>query len=109
MALAIGTVEGGPIKIGKDEFLADGDGRRITARLDVDALRNLKSEAGVALTIATRDDSRRQMDRPPRANPPRAKRNGQRRALERRRLVADAPYRDAQRALVPSRLDDPLG
>ncbi len=57
MALAIGAPEGGPVKIGKDQFLTDASGRRVIARLDVDALRRLKSGAGLALTIVTSDDS----------------------------------------------------
>jgi Ca-activated chloride channel homolog len=57
MMLAIGTADGGPIKIGKDEFLADASGRRVIVRLDMDALRRLKSEAGVALATVSRDNS----------------------------------------------------
>ena len=57
MSLAVGTPEGGPIKVAKDEFLTDESGRRVTTRLDMDSLRRLKSETGVLLTLATPDDS----------------------------------------------------
>jgi Ca-activated chloride channel family protein len=43
MVLGIGTPEGGPVKIGKGEYLTDGSGARVQARLDVDALKDLRS------------------------------------------------------------------
>jgi Ca-activated chloride channel family protein len=57
MILGIGTAEGGPVKTGADSFLSDASGRRVFARLDVDALRKLKSEAGIELATVTTDDA----------------------------------------------------
>jgi Ca-activated chloride channel homolog len=57
MVLAIGTVGGGPVKTGKDKFLTGPTGARVIARLDVDALRKLKSETGVQVATVTVDDS----------------------------------------------------
>jgi Ca-activated chloride channel homolog len=54
--LGIGTTKGGPIKTGKDEFLTDAAGARLFAKLDVDALKRLKSEAGIQLATITADD-----------------------------------------------------
>jgi Ca-activated chloride channel family protein len=56
MVLGVGTAEGGPVKTGKDEFLADAAGARVFAKLDVDALRRLKSQAGIQLATITSDD-----------------------------------------------------
>jgi Ca-activated chloride channel homolog len=56
MVLGVGTAEGGPVKIGKDEYLTNAAGARVFARLDVDALKRLKSEAGVQLATITADD-----------------------------------------------------
>jgi len=55
LVLAVGTPEGGPIKIGKDRFLADGSGRRVTARLDVDQLNAFRSETGIQVTSLSLD------------------------------------------------------
>lgn len=57
MVLAIGTAAGGPVRAGKDEFLTDATGRRMVAKLDVESLRRLKSEAGVQVATITADDS----------------------------------------------------
>lgn len=57
MALGIGTPEGGPVKTGKDSFLADATGRRVFSRLDGEGLRRLGSEAGVRVATVTPDDS----------------------------------------------------
>ena len=57
MVLAIGTPEGGPVKTGKDEFLADATGRRVISKLDVGALRNLKAEADAQVATLTLDDA----------------------------------------------------
>lgn len=56
LVLGIGTAEGGPVKIGPDRFLADAAGRRVYAKLDVDALRKLK-DAGAGVATVTLDDS----------------------------------------------------
>lgn len=50
LVLAVGTAEGGPIRVGKDQFLTDDAGRRVTARLDVDQLHAFRSASGVAVT-----------------------------------------------------------
>jgi Ca-activated chloride channel family protein len=57
MVLAIGTAAGGPVKIGKDEFLTGAAGGRVIAKLDIEGLRKLKSEAGVQVATATLDNS----------------------------------------------------
>jgi Ca-activated chloride channel family protein len=57
MVLAIGTAAGGPIKTGKDEFLAGPGGGRTIARLDVDALRKLKSDTDAQVATVTADDA----------------------------------------------------
>jgi Ca-activated chloride channel family protein len=56
MVLGVGTAEGGPIKTGKDEYLTNAAGARVFAKLDVDALKRLKSEAGIQLATITSDD-----------------------------------------------------
>jgi Ca-activated chloride channel homolog len=56
MVLGVGTAEGGPVKTGKDEYLTNAAGARVFARLDVDALKRLKSEAGIQLATITADD-----------------------------------------------------
>jgi Ca-activated chloride channel homolog len=57
MVLAIGTAEGGPVKTGKDEFLAGVTGQRLISKLDIDALHNLKAESDVQVATVTPDDS----------------------------------------------------
>lgn len=57
MVLGVGTAAGGPVKIGDGEFLTDAGGQRVFSRLDVDALRKLKSQTGVQLATITLDDS----------------------------------------------------
>lgn len=57
MVLGIGTAEGGPVKTGETTFLADTTGRRVFAKLDVDALRKLGSDAGIPVATVTVDDS----------------------------------------------------
>lgn len=56
MVLGIGTPEGGPVKTGKDTFLAGPGGARVFAKLDVDALKALKG-AGVKVATITPDDA----------------------------------------------------
>ncbi len=57
MVLGIGTPEGGPVKVGPDQFLTDAAGGRVFATLDVDALRRLGREAGVQVATVTPDDA----------------------------------------------------
>jgi Ca-activated chloride channel family protein len=56
MVLGIGTEQGGPVRTGPESFLEDATGRRVFTRLDVAALRRLKS-AGVEVATVTTDDS----------------------------------------------------
>ena len=57
VVLGIGTAEGGPVKTGKDAFLADPAGRRVFAKLDVEALQKLGREAGVPVATLTLDEA----------------------------------------------------
>lgn len=57
MLLGIGTAEGGPVKTGSASFLSDASGRRVVARMDVEALRKLGDEAPVQVATVTLDDS----------------------------------------------------
>ena len=54
MVLAVGTTEGGPIRIGEGRYLTDG-GRRTIATLDRAGLETLAREAGVDVTSVTTD------------------------------------------------------
>jgi len=56
MVLGIGTEQGGPVRTGPDAFLEDATGRRVFARLDVEALQRLK-RAGVEVATVTADDA----------------------------------------------------
>ncbi|PJR14512.1 VWA domain-containing protein [Sinorhizobium meliloti] len=56
MVLGIGTEEGGPVKIGSGEYLTDGSGARVQARLDVDALKELQSASSAQVATVTLDD-----------------------------------------------------
>jgi Ca-activated chloride channel family protein len=56
MVLGIGTAEGGPVKTGEATFLTDAAGRRVVARLDVEGLRKLRSDAGIPVATVTLDD-----------------------------------------------------
>jgi Ca-activated chloride channel family protein len=57
MALAFGTSEGGPVRVGQDRFATDGSGRRIVARLDREGLEALAARAGVWVGSATVDET----------------------------------------------------
>jgi Ca-activated chloride channel family protein len=57
LVLGIGTAEGGPVKTGRDEFLAGPAGGRVIAKLDIDGLNKLKFTAGVQVATVTLDDS----------------------------------------------------
>jgi Ca-activated chloride channel family protein len=56
MVLGVGTAEGGPVKTGKGDYLTNAAGARVFAKLDVDALKRLKSETGIQLATITADD-----------------------------------------------------
>jgi Ca-activated chloride channel family protein len=57
IVLGIGTAEGGPVRTGAGAFLSEAGGQRVFSRLDVDALRQLKSQAGVEVATVTADDA----------------------------------------------------
>jgi Ca-activated chloride channel family protein len=57
LALGVGTVEGGPIRTGDNEFLQDASGRRVTATLDVESLQALAQNAGAWVSTVTADDT----------------------------------------------------
>lgn len=57
MVLGIGTAEGGPVKIGEGAYLTDSAGRRIFAKLDVDALKELQRQSAVQVATVTADDT----------------------------------------------------
>jgi len=53
IVLGVGTSNGGPIRVGEGRFLTDPSGRRVTARMDVEGLRSVASEAGVPVMTVT--------------------------------------------------------
>jgi Ca-activated chloride channel homolog len=55
VVLGVGTSAGGPVQIAANRFLNDISGRRIYAKLDVNALRSL-SKIGIDATTLTLDD-----------------------------------------------------
>jgi Ca-activated chloride channel family protein len=57
MVLGVGTGKGGPIRTGKDSFLTNSAGRRVTSRMDVEGFERLRSEAGVLVTTVSLDDT----------------------------------------------------
>ena len=54
VVLAFGTAQGGPVRSGAG-FVQDAGGRQLFAKLDVDALKRLKSEADVPVATVTLD------------------------------------------------------
>jgi Ca-activated chloride channel homolog len=56
LVMGVGTSTGGPVRIGENRFLTDRTGRRVFAKLDVNALRSLKSVDVPATTITLDDD-----------------------------------------------------
>jgi Ca-activated chloride channel family protein len=56
LVLGIGTAEGGPVRTGAQSYLDDASGRRVYAKLDVDALRKFGSDAGVPVATITVDN-----------------------------------------------------
>jgi Ca-activated chloride channel family protein len=57
IVLGIGTEQGGPVKTGEGQFLTDSGGARVFAKMDVDQLHKLQSEAGVQVATVSLDDS----------------------------------------------------
>jgi Ca-activated chloride channel homolog len=57
LVLAVGTVQGGPVRSGKDGFLADARGQRVTASLDRKGLETLEQQAGTYVVGSTVDNS----------------------------------------------------
>ena len=57
MALAFGTTEGAPVRLGDDRFATDASGRRLVARLDKEGLLALADQAGVWVGSATVDEA----------------------------------------------------
>ena len=55
LVLAVGTRDGGPIRLGDNRFRTDASGRRIVATLDVAGFEALASEAGVFVAGVTVD------------------------------------------------------
>jgi len=57
LVLAVGTSKGGPVRLGKDDFLKDARGQRVVSALDRKGLEALESQAGTYVTGATVDSS----------------------------------------------------
>ena len=57
MVLGVGTSKGGPIRTGKNSFLTDSSGRRVTSRMDVEGFEQLRSNAGVLVTTVSLDNT----------------------------------------------------
>jgi Ca-activated chloride channel family protein len=55
LVMGVGTSHGGPVRAAGNRFLNDSSGRRIYAKLDVNALRSL-SNIGISATTLTLDD-----------------------------------------------------
>jgi Ca-activated chloride channel family protein len=57
LVLAVGTREGGPVRLGESGFQPDATGRRLVATLDIEGLETLEAEAGVFVAGVTVDDA----------------------------------------------------
>lgn len=55
--LGVGTVQGGIVKQGDGGFLSDSNGARLSAKLDVDALKQFASDTGADVATITDDDA----------------------------------------------------
>jgi len=55
LVMGVGTSQGGPVRASGNRFLTDSSGRRVYAKLDVDALRSLSS-IDISATTLTLDD-----------------------------------------------------
>jgi Ca-activated chloride channel family protein len=56
LVLGVGTSQGAPIRASANQFLEDSAGRRVFAKLDVNALKSL-GDLGVSVTTMTLDDA----------------------------------------------------
>jgi Ca-activated chloride channel family protein len=56
LVLAVGTSKGGPVRLGKDDFLKDAQGQRVISTLDRKGLEALESQAGTYVLGVTLDD-----------------------------------------------------
>lgn len=56
LILAVGTAEGGPVRVSDDNFQTDATGARVIARLDKAGLEALASDAGTFVASVTVDD-----------------------------------------------------
>jgi len=56
LVMGVGTSRGGPVRTSGNRFLSDSSGRRVYAKLDVDALRSLSSMDISATTLTLDDD-----------------------------------------------------
>ena len=56
LVLAVGTSQGGPVRLGKEGFLRDAKGQRVISTLDRKGLEALERQAGVYVLGATLDD-----------------------------------------------------
>ncbi|UCF69659.1 MAG: VWA domain-containing protein, partial [Acidobacteriota bacterium] len=57
LVLAVGTREGGPIRIGENRFRTDASGRRAVATLDIEGLQAVEAQADVFVAGVTVDDA----------------------------------------------------
>jgi Ca-activated chloride channel family protein len=56
LVVGVGTSRGGPIRTDGNRFLTDRSGRRVYAKLNVDAMRSLKNIGVAATTVTLNDD-----------------------------------------------------
>jgi Ca-activated chloride channel family protein len=56
VVLAIGTSKGGPVRLGKEDYLKDARGQRVISTLDRQGLEALEKQAGTYVVGATLDD-----------------------------------------------------
>ena len=56
LVLAVGTSKGGPVRLGKGDFLKDARGQRVISTLDRKGLEALERQAGIYVLGATLDD-----------------------------------------------------
>ncbi len=57
MVLAVGTSKGGPVRLGKEDYLKDARGQRVISALDRKGLEALETQAGTYIVGATLDNS----------------------------------------------------
>jgi len=56
VVLAVGTSKGGPVRLGKDDFLKDARGQRVISTLDRQGLETLERQSGTYVVGTTLDD-----------------------------------------------------